>query len=445
MDKHRLKKYQLNQFQIIMIGFAALIVCGAFLLMLPCASASGQVTPFNQALFTATSASCVTGLILQDTGTYWSVFGQIVIILLIQIGGLGIVSMVSLVALISGKKLSLRERETLQDAISAPQVGGIVRRLRFIVKVTLITEAVGFIIMLPVFCSDFGAEGIWMALFHAISAFCNAGFDLMGSKSGAFTSLTAYHDNGIITSAISLLIILGGIGFFTWEDFVKHRLKFRRYKMQSKVILLTTAVLIILPAALYFFNDFSELAFGDCICQSIFQAVTPRTAGFNTADLNGMTSNGRILMIILMLIGGSPGSTAGGMKTTTLAVLFANIAAVFRNRKDVNFFGRRIADQVIKNAAVILTLYLILCLGGAMVISAAEGLPFTTCVFETASAVGTVGLTLGITPSLGFESQMILILLMYLGRVGGMTMLLSAANPKERIPSQYPHENLIVG
>lgn len=445
MNTNQKKKFRLSTFQLISLGFAALILFGTLLLMMPFSSASGQFTPFNEALFTATSASCVTGLIVHDTATYWSPIGQGIILLLIQTGGLGIVSMVILFSLISGKKISIRSRGLLQDAISAHQFGGIIKRLRFIFTITFAIEVAGMCCLLPVFCARFGTEGIWMSVFHAISAFCNAGFDLMGSKSGPFTSLTLFHDNGWLTTVISLLIIFGGIGFLTWEDITTHRLTFKKYKMQSKVILVTSGVLILIPAVFYFLFEYQDAALGTRIWESIFQAVTPRTAGFNTTDLTQMSQSGRALMIVLMLIGGSPGSTAGGMKTTTIAVLFANIAALFHHNKEVSFFKRRIDDEVVKNAAVILLLYVVLCLGSAIAIAVMEGLPFETCVFETASAVGTVGLTLGLTPSLGIASQIILVLLMFLGRVGGMTILLSAANPRERVSCQHPLENIIVG
>lgn len=440
---HKIRR--ISSFQIIILGFAGVILFGALLLMLPVSSKSGVVTPFNEALFTSTSAVCVTGLIVQDTGTYWSVFGQAVIITLIQIGGLGVVTVAASFALLSGRKISLMQRSTMQEAISAPKVGGIVRLTGFIIKATFLIELIGALVMMPVFCKDFGLNGIWMAVFHSISAFCNAGFDILGSAESLYPSLTAYVGNPVINITIMLLIIVGGIGFLTWEDICTNRHHIRRYRMQSKVIIVTTALLIVIPALFFFFCDFANLPIGERILSSFFQSVTPRTAGFNTVNLGAMTGASQAIMIVLMLIGGSPGSTAGGMKTTTLAVLIANAFATFRRRDDAQFFGRRIETGVIKNAATILMMYFTLFFGGAVVISIAEGLPLGDCLYETASAVGTVGLTLGITPELGILSQGILIALMFLGRVGGLTLIYAALSGMNKNLSKLPQERITVG
>ena len=328
MENSIIKKNRLSRFQVIILGFIVVILAGTIILMLPVSCNSGTVTSFESALFTATSAVCVTGLIVEDTATYWSPFGQAVILILIQIGGLGVVTFASSIDLARGKKLSLEERGLLEDSLSAFQVGGMVKLVRFILRIVIITEAIGALLLMPVFCMDYGVSGIWMAVFHSISAFYNAGFDLMGAHSGKFSSLTAYSGNPGVIIPICLLIVLGGIGFLTWNDIIKHRRNIKKYRMQSKVVLVTTAVLIALPAILYFFCEFSGASFGERIALSLFQAITPRTAGFNTADLTKMTGAGIGLMVVLMLVGGSPGSTAGGMKTTTLAVLVANALSV---------------------------------------------------------------------------------------------------------------------
>ncbi len=439
------KKKRITSFQIIILGFAGVILFGALLLMLPVSSKGGAVTPFNEALFTSTSAVCVTGLIVQDTGTYWSVFGQAVIITLIQIGGLGVVTVAAFFALLSGRKISLMQRSTMQEAISAPKVGGIVRLTGFILKATFIIELIGALVMMPVFCEDFGIKGIWMAFFHSVSAFCNAGFDILGSTDSLYPSLTAYVNNPVINITIMLLIIVGGIGFLTWEDICTNKYHIRRYRMQSKVIIVTTALLIVIPALFFFFCDFANLPIGERILSSFFQSVTPRTAGFNTVNLSAMTGASQAIMIILMLIGGSPGSTAGGMKTTTFAVLIANAFATFRRKNDAQFFGRRIENGVIKSAATVLMMYVTLFFVGAVIISVAEGLPLSECLYETASAVGTVGLTLGITPELGMLSQGILIALMFLGRVGGLTLIYAALSEKNKNLSKLPQEKITVG
>ena len=438
-------KRGLSSFQIIILGFAGVILLGALLLMLPVSTTGGNVTPFNEALFTATSAVCVTGLIIQDTGSYWSTFGQAVILALIQIGGLGVVTIAASFALLSGRKISLMQRSTMQDAISAPKVGGIVRLTRFILRGTFLIELLGAFAMLPVFCRDHGWRGVWMAVFHSISAFCNAGFDILGTESNLYPSLTGYAGSPIINITIMLLIVTGGIGFLTWDDICENKLHFRRYRMQSKVILVTTAFLLVLPAIFFFFVDFSSLPIGKRVLASFFQSVTPRTAGFNTVILSDMTGASQAVMIFLMIIGGSPGSTAGGMKTTTLAVLVANAAATFRQRESAQFFGRRIECGVVKTAATVVTMYLALFFCGAIFISVYENLPLSSCLYETASAVGTVGLTLGITPQLHIPSQMVLIALMYLGRVGGLTLIYAALSGKRAGTAKLPLDRITVG
>lgn len=439
------KKRHLSSFQMIILGFAGVILVGALLLMLPIATKSGAVTPFNEALFTSTSAVCVTGLVVQDTASYWSVFGQSVILVLIQVGGLGVITVAASFTLLSGRKITLMQRSTMQEAISAPKVGGIVRLTFFVLKATFLLELTGALVMMPTFIHDFGARGIWMSFFHSISAFCNAGFDVMGAEDAKYVSLTSYAANPVINITVMALIIIGGIGFLTWEDIVTNKYHFKKYRMQSKVILVTTSLLIFLPAVFYFFVDFAGKAMNERIFSSLFQAVTPRTAGFNTADLTQMTGAGRAIMIALMLIGGSPGSTAGGMKTTTFAVLFANLLASFRRKEDAQLFCRRIDGKTIRNASTILMMYIMLFFGGAVMISVTEELPIGTCLFETASAVGTVGLTLGITPSLSGVSQIVLMILMFLGRVGGLTLIYAALSGSHKNLSKLPQERITVG
>ena len=437
-------KIRLTTSQCIILGFFGMILLGTFLLMLPFSSRAGAVTPFGDALFTATSAVCVTGLVVYDTAAYWSVFGQTVIIILIQIGGMGVITVAASFALISGRRISLMQRSTMQEAISAPKVGGIVRLTSFIIRISLLIELLGAVAMAPVFCRDFGPKGLWMALFHSISAFCNAGFDLMGT-SAPFSSLTGYTADPVINVIVMLLVVIGGIGFLTWDDIRAHKLHVHQYRMQSKVILCTTAILLLFPALYFFFFEFPSLAPGERVLASLFQSVTTRTAGFNTADLTALSEPGRYIMIALMLIGGSPGSTAGGMKTTTIAVLFASAISTFFRKEYAHFFGRRIDDGVIKNAATILLMYLSLFFFGGLAISIIEGAPMLDCLFETASAVGTVGLTLGLTSQLGLVSRGILIVLMFFGRVGGLTLIFAALSGTAKNVSKYPQEKITVG
>lgn len=441
----QIKKKRISSFRIIILGFSAVILLGSLLLMLPFSSQSGQVTPFSDALFTATSAVCVTGLIVHDTATYWSSFGQGVILLLIQIGGMGVITVGASMVLISGKKIGLKQRSTMQESIAAPQVGGIVRMTEFVVKTTLLIELVGAVLLSPVFIKEFGIlKGIWYSVFHSVSAFCNAGFDLFGVKE-QFSSLTSYSMNPLVNIVIMLLLVTGGIGFLTWDDIKKKKYHLRKYRMQSKVILTVSGILIIVPAILFFLFEFGNKPLGERIWVSLFQSVTTRTAGFNTADLTLMSEAGKMMMIVLMLIGGSPGSTAGGMKTTTVAVLFSSVLSVFRKEENSHFFARRIPDDTVKNAAAIFLLYIALFLSGGMIISFSENIPLVTALFETSSAIGTVGLTLGITPSLGIASRMILIFLMFMGRVGGLTFVYAAVSEKHSGGAKYPQEKITVG
>ena len=435
---------RLTSSQIIVLGFLGAILLGAFLLMLPISTADGKGATFADAVFTATSATCVTGLVVQDTATYWSYFGQAVILLLIQIGGMGVVTFAVAITVASGKKLGLMQRSTMQEAISAHQMGGIVQLTGFILKTSAIIEVTGALLLSPAFIKEFGVgKGIWYSFFHSISAFCNAGFDLMGVKE-KYSSLTSFSDNPLVNIVIMALIIIGGIGFLVWDDIKTNKFHVRKYRMQTKIVLLTSAVLILLPAV-YFFLEFAGMDIKSRIFNSLFQSVTTRTAGFNTYDLTKLNSGGISIMIVLMLIGGSPGSTAGGMKTTTFAVVILTAISVFRRKEHTDFAGRSIADSVLRNAIAIVTMYLILFLTGGVVITAVEGLPMMTCMFETASAVGTVGLTLGITPNLSIVSRIILIALMYIGRVGGLTLLFSAVTPGQSSMSRLPQEKLTVG
>lgn len=438
------RKRHLSSFQIIIFGFAGTILIGALLLMLPISSANNNFTNFLDALFTATSAVCVTGLVVYDTATHWSYFGQFIIITLIQIGGLGVVTIASAIVMITGRKIGLMQRSTMQTAISASKIGGIVRLTGFILKATFIIELTGALIMAPVYCRDFGIlKGIWVSIFHSISAFCNAGFDLMGTK-GEFSSLTTYVAQPVINIIIMLLIIIGGIGFLTWDDIRKNKFRFRRYTLQSKMAIITTIILILVPAIYFYLHQFQDAPMGERILSSFFQSVTPRTAGFNTVDLTKLNDISQTITTVLMLIGGSPGSTAGGIKTTTIAVMIFTCISVFRQKDNVECLGRRIPDGAVKDAGTILMMYITLFLIGGLIISGIENIPIEDSLFETASAIGTVGLSLGLTPTLGSISKIILILLMYFGRVGGLTLIFAAITSKGQI-SKFPQEKVNIG
>lgn len=442
--EYRTSVRRITSSQIILMGFASVILLGTVLLMMPVSSRKGMHVTFLDSLFTSASAVCVTGLVVHDTAACWSPVGQLIILVLIQVGGMGVITVAALFALISGKRISLMQRSTMQEAISAPAVGGIVRLTRFIIKSTFILELTGAAVMAPVFVRDFGFRGLWMALFHSVSAFCNAGFDLLGSRE-QFSSLTSYGADPVINTVIMFLITAGGIGFLTWDDIRINGLRLRRYRMQTKVILCTSASLLVFPALYFFFFEFAGMPFKERAFISLFQAVTPRTAGFNTVDLGTVSEPGWFVTIALMLIGGSPGSTAGGMKTTTVAVLVAAAVSTFCRREHAHLFGRRICDDVVKHAATVLLMYVVLFWAGGLALSILEGLPMSLCLFETASAIGTVGLTLGVTQGLGSASRLILILLMFFGRVGGLTLIFAVLSGKQKELCMLPKENITVG
>lgn len=436
---------RLSSSQSIIFGFALVIVLGALALMLPLSSKTGTVTPFLDCLLTATSAVCVTGLAVYDTAMHWTRFGQAVILVLIQIGGMGVIMVAAGLALAAGKPITLMQRSTMQGSISAPQVGGIVRFTGFILKGILLIELIGAVMMSPVFIRDYGfGEGLWMALFHSISAFCNAGFDIV-DDGVAFNSLMPYATNGVVNLTVMVLIVIGGLGFLTWGDLVSNGRHFKRWRMQTKVILTVTAALIVTGAVYFFFFELNALPLPERIWGSLFQSVTPRTAGFNTVDLNQFSESGHFFTILLMLIGGAPGSTAGGMKVTTFAVMISVAAASFHQRQNGRLFRRRIDDETVKNAATVFLLYVALFVIGGMAISRLESLPLLPCLYESASALGTVGLSLGLTPELGTASKVILTAWMYIGRVGGLTLIFAILPAKRNTLARLPLEQISVG
>lgn len=439
----KLKKH-ISTFQITILGFGAVILGGCFLLMLPVSSASGSFTGFWDALFTSTSAVCVTGLVVRNTVTYWSGFGQAVILLLIAAGGMGVVTIRAGLLILAGRKPDLVQRSAMQDNYGALRLTGIVNLMSFILKVSAGVVILGAAAFAFDFIPRFGfLKGLWYSVFHSVSAFCNAGFDLMGSEV-PYSSLTAYSGNLIVNITAMLLIVTGGIGFVTWYDIKEYKLNFKKYGMQTKVILCTSVVLILFPAVFFWLYEYGGTG-REGLLMGLFQSVTARTAGFNTTDLTFFSEGGIMIMIVLMLIGGSPGSTAGGMKTTTVSVLVKSAFSVFKRKESTSFFGRRISDDIVKNASATLLMYLTLFLSGAVAISCIEGLPLLSCLFETGSAIGTVGLSLGLTPNLGFVSRLILIFLMFFGRVGGLTLVYAAISTKKRNLAEFPKGKITVG
>lgn len=393
----------------------------------------------------------MTGLVVQDTALYWSGFGQAVILMLIQIGGMGVVTAAAAISMLAGRRIGLKERWVMQESISAPQVGGIVRRTRFILAVTLVLEGTGTLLLALRFCPEMGLfRGLWYAVFHAVSSFCNAGFDLMGAAGTPFVSLTGYAGDPLVNFTVMGLIVLGGIGFLTWGDVREHKWHLRAYCLQSKLVLAVTAALILLPALFFLLYElrlpqWQTLTLGEKVQGALFQAVTPRTAGYNTLDLSQLSEPSRLLITLLMLVGGSPGSTAGGFKVTTLAVFVvagpggvppAGGSPVLRPPPPHGDTAQR---------AAVLMMYLGLFLLGGMAICCVEDISLEAALFETASALGTVGLTLGVTPGLGGVSRLILIFLMYFGRVGGLTLIYAVLPDSGAAPAQLPQRRVTVG
>lgn len=446
----KIRKIKWTTTKIIAAGYLVVIALGTLLLMLPFSNREGTATTFMDAWFTATSATCVTGLVTNATYTFWSEFGQVVILILIQIGGIGFMTIAISALTLTRKKIGLSERMLMQESVAAPQIGGIVRMSKFVLSGTLFFEGIGAVLLAFYFVPRLGlGKGIYYAVFHSISAFCNAGIDLMGYYSPSSSLITA-GDSYLVSLTIAGLIIIGGIGFLVWEDLKKCKWKFRYYRLHTKMVIFATGVLIIGGTLLMFLFEWGQPSMegktlGQQILSAFFQAVTPRTAGFNTVDLNALTDSSQMLMVCLMFIGGSPGSTAGGIKTTTILVLMLTIWTELRKRKDLELFRRRVEGEAIRHACCLMMFYGLLSIGSSMAIATIENLGIKQTLFETVSALCTVGLSLGITSSLGMVSQVILILLMFIGRVGGITILIAFTNHISTIPSKLPVEKISVG
>lgn len=441
--------FRLTSTQIIALFFVAVIAIGTLLLCLPIASKSREWTPLLDSAFTATSATCVTGLIVRDTFTHWSLFGQLVILTMIQIGGLGVMTIIMTFSVFAKKKISLYERKLLMQSAGTIRASEIILLLRQITKVTLICECAGAVILATRFCPELGiVKGLYYSVFHAVSAFCNAGFDLMG-RYGQFSSLTPFYSDITVNITVCALIICGGIGFIVWQDIVTHGIKFKKYSLHSKIALTTSAALILSGWLIFFLvernSSLSTLSTGEKILAAFFQSVTSRTAGFNTVPLNRLSGAGVVLMSVLMMIGGSPGSTAGGIKTTTVAVMFFELIAAAKGDKDTVIFKRRLEDDTVKRAGAIISAYTAAVIIALIAMSSAENLPLSDVLFEVASAVGTVGLTVGITPTLSSFSHIILILLMFAGRIGGLTIIVAFAERREHAKLTRPTEKILIG
>ncbi len=440
---------RLNQVQSIAAGFFAIILIGASILTLPIASRSGEWTSFFDALFTATSATCVTGLVVTDTYLHWNLFGQLVILTMIQIGGLGFITIGVGFSLMLRRRIGLRERDLMKESVNALEIGGIVKLVRRIIKGTLLFEGIGAVLLAIRFVPRFGPlKGIYFAIFHSISAFCNAGFDLMGGQ-GAYTSLVEYVGDPFVNFVIISLIVIGGIGFVVWNDLWLKKGNWKRLSLHSKLVLSVTAILIVGGALLLFLfergNTLQGMTGAEQFWASLFGSVTARTAGFNTVDTAALRPESKFLTIVLMFIGGSPGSTAGGIKTTSIAVMMLYVISNLRGSSGCNIFHRRLGDDVIKKASMVFCLNLFLGVTSAIVILAASNLAFSDVLFEVFSAISTVGMTTGITRDLNMVGRIVIILLMYCGRIGSMTFALSFLQKPKKKKLRLPEERITIG
>jgi trk system potassium uptake protein TrkH len=443
------KKRHMSQMQFIAFGFLVLILAGTLLLMLPVSSRDHQWGNLINCLFTATSASCVTGLVAYDTWTHWTLFGQLVILIMIQIGGLGFVTIGVFVSIILRRKIGLKTRDLMQESVNTLQIGGMVKLAKKIVIGTAFFEGAGALFLMIRFIPQIGVlRGIYYGIFHAVSAFCNGGFDLMGYQ-GEFSSLVNYYDDWLVNLVIMALIVIGGIGFIVWDDLSRNGLRWKKYMLHTKLVLIATSVLLFGSAFLFWLFERNNLLVGmnvsGQILTSLFSSVTARTAGFNTVDTGALTDASKMLTIILMFIGGSPGSTAGGVKTTTIAVMVLYLWSTIQRSYGVNAFGRRLEDEVLKQASSIFMINMTLALGAALFIMAVQNMQMSDVLFETFSAGGTVGMTTGITRDLLPVSRVVVAFLMYCGRVGSLSFALSFTQNKKIAKVQYPEAKITIG
>ncbi len=443
-------KRKFSQIRIIALGYISIIIIGTMLLMLPVAAQSGESAGFVPALFTAVSSSCVTGLVVLDTATSWSAFGQAVIIILIQIGGLGFMTIATMFSLLLKRKMGLREREIMVESINTEHIGGITKLTKKIAIGTAIFEGIGAVLFATRFIPEFGvAKGIWYSVFHSISAFCNAGFDLMGIKE-PYSSFVGFSDDAVVILTASMLVITGGIGFLVWDDISKKKLKFKRYQLHTKIVLTVTAILLVIPCILFliFERNFTNagLGFGESLLNAGFDSVTARTAGFNSTDTAALAPASKILTVFLMFIGGSPGSTAGGIKTTTLAVIAISTFNGITRRQSKGVFGRRLEKDAIHKASSVVFTNMSLAIFGIIAILAIQPeFAISDVIFECVSAIGTVGMTTGITRDLATASRLIIAFLMFCGRVGSVSFALALMEKKAAPPVKNPREKITIG
>jgi len=443
------QKRKLTSWQFITLGYLLIILLGSLLLMLPFASQAGTWTPWLDALFTATSATCVTGLVVVDTYLHWSLFGQLIIITLIQIGGVGFMTVLTMVMMLLRRNVGLYQRQVIMQAAGNLTLSGSVALIRRILKGTFLIEGIGALLLSFRFCQDFGFwEGLYYSIFHSISAFCNAGFDLMG-RFGPFSSLTPYAGDPLVCLTIIALILLGGLGFLVWTDLLRFKYHWKRYSLHTRIALSATLLLVFLPTVLFYAYErtglLSGLSFPQALLRSFFTAVTPRTAGFNTIDMATMSAGSHLLTAMLMFIGGNSGSTAGGIKITTFVVAFFSPITGARRSNSMVIGGKELDDSVQREAMATLVAYLLFTVAGCMILAGAESLSLAQILVEVISAVATVGLTTGVTATLSSVSHITLILLMFAGRVGVMTLAIAFGERRNPPPLRRPTDRILIG
>ena len=446
--KLRKMKMKMTNTRLIAISFVVVILTGTLLLCTPFASADWRWTNPIDAMFTATTATCVTGLVVEDTGSYWSFFGQIVILILIQVGGIGFMSLITLFSFFVRHQVSLHERRLLLQSTGALHMSGVMASFRHLLLGTFVIEGIGALLLSYRFYPLYGKRGIWYAIFHSVSAFCNAGIDLF-SQTGS-TSLIGYADDYLVSGTIMFLIVMGGLGFLVWHDVLKSFFRFRKMELHSKLVLTVTGTLIIGGAILIFLTErnasMADMSFGQKLWNSLFQSVTTRTAGFMTVDQANLSDTGSIVSMLLMFIGGSPGSTAGGAKTTTVLVFLLCSWNLAHNRETITVFKRRIDNRIVRQAGAVICFYFLMIVGATALICALEPFGIREVLYEVTSAMATVGLSMNITPSLGWLSKLILIVLMYAGRLGGLSLFLALAeSEEEQAPIERPVEKILIG
>lgn len=448
MAETLMKKSKLNAVQVLAIGFVLVILTGGIILSLPISSVDGKYTNLLDSIFTSTSAVCVTGLITVDTGTHWNNFGKVVIMLLIETGGLGFMSITIFIAVLLGKKITLKDRLIMQEAMNAFNIQGLVKMVKYVLGFTFIVQVCGALLLSTQFIPQFGVQrGIFYSIFHSVSAFCNAGFDLFGN----YDSLVNYSSNSIVLLTIASLIIIGGLGFTVSLEIFNYR-KARRLSTHSKIVITITIALIVLGTVFMLLVEYGnpetlgKMSLGDKLLNAFFASVTPRTAGFNSISTTEMTMAGKLMTIILMFIGGASGSTAGGLKVTTFGVLVFTVISVIKGRDDTEVFGRKFSKETVYKAFTLLSIAMMLVFLVTIILTIAEpDKLFINLLYEATSAFGTVGLTAGVTQSIGSVSKIALIITMYLGRVGAITVILAVINNKKKNKIKYPEAKILIG